>query len=217
MPHFDRPSPFVASMAGPSAYRPQDFNFGAAPTPSINQGFNPSHLAAYQHQWDPGVHVPTSNPSLYCFGGRTTPSYSPAEYTNPPGLMDHVHQKLFPSTIGNSQSTDAPFGTEVEGGRYVPWGVGGPVAHSTDALGTVFLFSCLLPMERQSAPKLFKLTTKHFLSQVCLAKNQCISRLNTRQIRILWWPPFRRGVNPLSMASGLRSQTIKIFKCKTML
>jgi len=219
MPDFDPLLPFVANMAGP-AYRPQDFNFGAVPTPSVNQGFNtsiPSHLAAHQHQWDADVYVPTSNPSLHSFGAPATLLFNPAEYTDAARLTGSVHQKLFLNIVANSQSTDAPFGTEVEGGRYVSGKVSGPVAHSTGVLGPVLLFSCLPPMEHQSAPNLFKLTNKHFLPQECLAKNQCLPRLDPRQIRILRWSPFRRGVNPLSTAPGLRSQTVKIFKCKIML
>jgi len=65
---FSPTRPFPTNVASPLTHRPQDFHFGATPTPLVNQGFNtsvPSNTATQQYQWyTPNYYGPQSAPEL---------------------------------------------------------------------------------------------------------------------------------------------------------
>ena len=64
---FDPTWPFPTNIPNPLAHRPQYFQFGATPTPSINEGSNPSvplNPATQQYPWNPDNSFYTSLDNL---------------------------------------------------------------------------------------------------------------------------------------------------------
>ena len=104
-----------ASMAGPLARRPQDFD--SAATPSMDQGFNPSiltHTSVHRQQRNTGPRVPTSSHSLNTFGA--TRLFDPMGYTDSGIITDLAQQEYLSSANRNNQRVVPPLGTEGVGG-----------------------------------------------------------------------------------------------------
>jgi len=97
-------------VASNMANQPPGFNIniGTIPTPSVNHGFNPSissHMVTHQHQWDTGIHFPTSNPSQNNF--RTPPFFNHEIYANQADLADLVRQNQSSNAVKSSQCRSA--------------------------------------------------------------------------------------------------------------
>lgn len=132
---------------------PQAFQFGATPTPSMNQGFNPSvplNTAEQQHPWHlNSFYSSLDNPSAPLSTRRDLYSES---------LMGLDQQNQYFNVAGNEQNMDSLYGAQVTAGRYVSEKCGDPDANSNNVPGMLHILSHLGPMEHQSVSNLYMKT-----------------------------------------------------------
>ena len=108
---FDPTLPFPTNIPDPLAYRPHYFQSGAMPTPSMNQGSNPSiplNTATQQYPWNPinSFYSPLDSLGASSLSSRNL-------YSN--NLMGLDQQNQYYNYTRNNQNTTPLYGAQVMG------------------------------------------------------------------------------------------------------